>query len=115
MPWQRCQFHLTRNALAYVPRAEMQAEVVADLRVVLDAPDRPEAERRLGSAVEKYRASAPKLADWLEENFAEGLAVFALPRAHRRRLRTSNMLERLNEELKRRTRVARCSGWSVRH
>ena len=106
VPWQRCQFHLMKNALAYVPRAEMQAEVVADLRAVFDAPDRPEAERRLGLAVEKYRTTAPKLADWLEANFAEGLAVFALPRSHRRRLRTSNMLERLNEELKRRTRVA---------
>ena len=106
VPWQRCQFHLMSNALAYVPRAEMQAEVVADLRAVFDAPDRPEAERRLGSAVMKYRTSAPKLADWLEANLAEGLAVFAVPRAHRRRLRTSNMLERLNEELKRRTRVA---------
>jgi putative transposase len=106
VPWQRCQFHLMKNALAYVPRAEMQAEVVADLRAVFDAPDRPEAERRLGSAVKKYRTSAPKLADWLEANFPEGLAVLALPRSHRRRLRTSNMLERLNEELKRRTRVA---------
>src|SRR5581483_11300861 len=106
VPWQRCQFHLMKNALAYVPRAEMQAEVVADLRAVLDAPDRPEAERRLGAAVEKYRKSAPRLSDWLEADFAEGLTVFAVPRAHRRRLRTSNMLERLNEELKRRTRVA---------
>ncbi len=95
-----------KNALAYVPRAEMQAEVVADLRAVFDAPDRPEAERRLASAVEKYRKPAPKLADWLEANVPEGLAVFGLPAAHRRRLRTINMLERLNKELKRRTRVA---------
>ena len=104
--WQRCQFHLMKNALAFVPRPEMQAEVVADLRAVFDAPDRPEAERQLGLAAKKYRAIAPKLADWLEANIPEGLAVFALPRPHRRRLRTSNMLERLNEELKRRTRVA---------
>ena len=104
--WQRCQFHLMRNALAFVPRPEMQAEVVADLRAVFDAPDRPEADRQLGQAVQKYQASAPKLSAWLEANLPEGLAVFALPRAHRRRLRTSNMLERLNEELKRRTRVA---------
>ena len=86
VPWQRCQFHLMKNALAYVPRAEMQAEVVADLRAIFDAPDRPEAERRLGSAVEKYRTSAPRLADWLEANFPEGLSVFALARSHRRRL-----------------------------
>jgi transposase-like protein len=106
VPWQRCQFHLMKNALAFVPRAEMQAEVTADLRAVFDAPDRPEAERQLGLVVKKYRTTAPKLAGWLEENLAEGLAVFAVPRSHRRRLRTSNMLERLNEELKRRTRVA---------
>ncbi len=98
--------HLVKNALAFVPRPEMQAEVVADLRGVFDAPDRPEAERQLELAVKKYRAGAPKLAGWLEANLAEGLAVFAPPRSHRRRLRTSNMLERLNEELKRRTRVA---------
>jgi transposase-like protein len=104
--WQRCQFHLMKNALAFVPRAEMQAEVVADLRTVFDAPDRPEAERQLGLAVKKYRTTAPNLSGWLEEDVAEGLVVFALPRPHWRRLRTSNMLERLNEELKRRTRVA---------
>jgi putative transposase len=106
VPWQRCQFHLVKNAIAFVPRPEMQAEVVADLRAVFDAPDRPEAERQLELAVKKYRGSAPKLADWLEANVPEGLTVLAVPRSHRRRLRTSNMLERLNEELKRRTRVA---------
>jgi putative transposase len=98
--------HPVKNALAFVPRPEMQAEVVADLRAAFDAPDRPEAERQLGLAVAKYRTTAPKLADWLEANVPEGLTVFAVPRSHRRRLRTSNMLERLNEELKRRTRVA---------
>ncbi len=60
---------------------------------------------RIGLAVKKHRG-APRLGDWLEANIPEGLAVFALARSHRRRLRTSNMLERLNEEIKRRTRVA---------
>lgn len=106
VPWQRCQFHLMHNAMAYVPRSGMRKEVAASLRAVFDAPDRPEAERQLGLAVAKYRGKAPKLAEWLEANAAEGLAVFALPPPHRRRLRTSNMLERLNKELKRRTRVA---------
>jgi putative transposase len=106
VPWQRCQFHLMENAIAFVPRPAMRKAVVASLRAVFDAPDRPEAERQLGIAVEKYRTSAPKLAEWLEANIPEGLAVFALPAAHRRRLRTINMLERLNKELKRRTRVA---------
>ena len=61
---------------------------------------------QLEIAVKKYRATAPKLAEWLESNLPDGLAVFALPPSHRRRLRTINMLERLNKELKRRTRVA---------
>jgi transposase-like protein len=106
VPWQRCQFHLVENAMAFVPKPGMRKAVVASLRAVLDAPDRPEAERQLDLAVKKYRATAPKLAEWLEANVPQGLAVFALPASHRRRRRTVNMLERLNKELKRRTRVA---------
>ena len=106
VPWQRCQFHLIENAMAFVPKPSMRKSAVASIRAVFDAPDRPEAERLLAIAVKKYRATAPKLAEWLEANVPEGLAVFALPASHRRRLRTINMLERLNKELKRRTRVA---------
>jgi putative transposase len=106
VPWQRCQFHLMKNASAFVPRPSMRAEVTASIRAVFDAPDRPEADRQLDLAVEKYRAKAPKLAEWLEQNVPEGLTTFILPAGHRRRLRTSNMLERLNEEINRRTRVA---------
>jgi putative transposase len=106
VPWQRCQFHLMKNALAYVPKPSMQAEVVASIRAVFDAPDRAEADRQLDLAVKKHRAKAPKLAEWLEQNVPESLTVFTLPAGHRRRLRTSNMLERLNEEINRRTRVA---------
>lgn len=65
------------------------------------------AEERLQKCVEKYSKSAPQLAEWIEENIPEGLAVFALPSTHRKRMRTTNMLERLHEEIKRRTRVAR--------
>jgi putative transposase len=106
VPWQRCQFHLIENAMAFVPKPGMRKAVVASIRAVFDAPDRPEAERQLEIAVKRYRTSAPKLAEWLEANIPEGLSVFALPASHRRRLRTINMLERLNKELKRRTRVA---------
>jgi putative transposase len=106
VPWQRCQFHLIENAMAFVPRPAMREAVVASLRAVFDAPDRPEARRQLDIAVKKYRTTAPKLAEWLEANVPEGMAAFALPASHRRRLRTVNMLERLNKELKRRTRVA---------
>jgi transposase-like protein len=106
VPWQRCQFHLQQNALQYVPKVEMRKEVAADLRSVFNASDRPEAERLLGLAVKKYEQSAPRLAQWMETAVLEGLTVLALPAAYRRRLRTSNVLERLNQEIKRRTRVA---------
>jgi transposase-like protein len=105
VPWQRCQFHVMQNALRHIPSDAMQEEVVADLRDVFDAPDRAEADRRLRRAVEKYADSAAKLADWMETNVPESLTVFCLPARHRVRMRTSNMLERLNRELKRRNRV----------
>lgn len=104
--WQRCQFHLQRNAMAYVPRLDMRAEVARDLRSIFNAPDREEADRRTRLIVTKYRDSAPRLAEWIEANVPEGLTVFSLPPQHRVRLRTSNGLERLNAELERRTRVA---------
>lgn len=106
VPWQRCQFHLLHNALAHVPRQEMKREVMEDLGGVFDAADQRAANEQLARVVKKYQSSAPKLASWMEENVPEGLAVFALPASHRRRLRTTNVLERLNRELKRRTRVA---------
>jgi transposase-like protein len=106
VPWQRCQFHLMRNALAHVPRAEMKREVVDDLRSVFDSADEHSAREQLGRVVRKYQKTAPKLAAWMEENVPESLSVFRLPPSHRKRLRTTNMDERLNRELKRRTRVA---------
>lgn len=106
VPWQRCQFHLQQNAAAYVPKVEMRIAVAADLRGVFNAPDQAEAERLLKLMLDKYRQSAPRLAEWLEENVPEGLTVFTRPAAHRRRLRTTNLIERLNKEIQRRTRVA---------
>ncbi len=105
IPWQRCQFHLQQNASAYVPRKEMRAEVAADIRTVFNAPDRPMAEAYLKKAIEKYAKSASRLADWMEKNIPEGLTVFAFPAQHQRKLRTSNPIERLNREIRRRTAV----------
>ena len=102
--WQRCQFHLVRNALHKVPRIDQRPAVAADLRHVLDAADHAEATRRLHAMADRY-AHWPRLAAWLEENVPESLAVYALPVAHRRRMRTTNMLERLNREVTRRTNV----------
>jgi transposase-like protein len=105
VPWQRCQFHLQQNAQSYVTRQEQQAEVAADIRAIFNARDRAEAEARLAQTVTKYRHSATRLADWLETSIPECLTVFAFPEPQRRRLRTANGLERLNREIKRRTRV----------
>lgn len=107
VPWQRCQFHLQQNAQACVPRLEQRAEVARDIRSVFECSGRHAAEQRLKEIVSHYAKSAPKLAAWMEENLPQGLTVFALPAAHQKRLRTSNALERVNQELKRRTRVAR--------
>jgi putative transposase len=104
--WQRCQVHLQRNAASYVPKVEMRPQVASHLRSIFNAPSREHAEVLLREVAGKYTESAPKLAAWIDENIREGLNVFGLPEHHRRRLRSSNMLERLNREIKRRTRVA---------
>jgi transposase-like protein len=104
-PWQRCQFHLQQNAGQHVPRQSMKAEVAADIRKIFNAPDRTTAEAYLAETVRKYAKIASKLADWLEQNIPEGLTVFAFPAAHQRRLRTTNVVERLNREIHRRSSV----------
>jgi len=107
VPWQRCQFHLQQNAQAYVPKVGMRREVSEDIRTIFNAPDRETAESYLKKVVEKYAILAPKLADWMEVNLPEGFTVFAFPKTHQRKLRTSNQLERLSQEIKRRTRIVR--------
>lgn len=106
IPWQRCQFHLQQNAQAHVPRMEQRAQVGADLRAVFNAQDRQDADERAKKVIAKWSKPAPKLAAWVEANLAESLTVFQFPAAHQRRLRTTNAVERVNMELKRRTRVA---------
>lgn len=105
IPWQRCQFHLQRNAQAYVPHKDMAAEVAEDIRTIFNAPDRATADAYLAKAVQKYEKTASRLAQWMAANIPEGLTVFAFPAAHRRLLRTTNGVERLHREVRRRARV----------
>jgi putative transposase len=105
VPWQRCQFHLQQDAQAYVPRKDMQKNVAEDIRAIFNAPDQVTAEAYLKKTVEKDEKGASKLADWMEKNIPEGLTVLSFPAAHRRQIRTVNSLERLNREIRRRTRV----------
>jgi transposase-like protein len=106
VPWQRCQFHLMQNAMQYIPKIEMRKQVAQDLRSIFNARDLNDANEKLNRFVELYKDTAPKIATWAESNIPEGLSVFQLPEEHRKRMRTTNMLERQNKEIKRRTRVA---------
>lgn len=106
VPWQRCQFHLQQNAQAYVPKQSMKKEVAETIRTIFNAPNRAEADRLLKMAMATYEKTAPQLSQWMEVHVPEGLTVFEFKSSHRRRLRTSNLAERVNRELKRRTRVA---------
>lgn len=106
--WQRCQFHLARNAIHHAPTAATRKAIGRQLRAVWNATDRASAEAELARLVKAYADSAPKLAAWLEHNVPEGLAVLSLPEEHWRRMRTANPIERaIQQELKRRTRKIR--------
>jgi putative transposase len=105
IPWQRCQFHLQQNAQAYLPHKAMQSDVAADIRMIFDAPDRVTAEAYLAKTVTKYKQSASRLSEWLDANIPDGLTVFAFPTSTRRLLRTTNGVERLHREVRRRARV----------
>lgn len=106
VPWQRCQFHLQHNAQAYISRIDQRASVARTIASIFNAPDVNEANRLLGLSVDAWRTTHPKLAEWAQLNLEQGFTVFGLPPGHRVRMRTTNGLERLNKEIKRRTRVA---------
>lgn len=106
VPWQRCQFHLQHNAQGYVSKLDQRQTVARQIRNIFNCPDINEANRQLQAALKDWSTNHPKLAAWAQDNLAEGFAVFGLPPEHRVRMRTTNGLERLNKEIKRRTRVA---------
>ncbi len=104
--WQRCQVHLMRNILGQCAHRH-RAEVAAAAKLVLQATDMTEAKRRLAEFVERFAKTAPKSVTCLEDGFEDAMAVMALPEKYRKRLRSTNMQERLNEEVRRRERVIR--------
>jgi putative transposase len=106
LPWQRCQFHLSQNAQSYAPKKSMKLEIGEVMREIFTSPTLEMALEMKRRAVEKYQKRAPEFAKWLDENIEEGLTVYQFPKEHWRRLRTSNGMERLNREIKRRTQVA---------
>lgn len=106
VPWQRCQFHVQRNAITHIPKLSMRKEVHEDIRTVFNAPNFEEANRYLDALLQKYQKSAPELSMWAENAIPEALTVFSIPKEHRKKLRTSNMAERQMKEIKRRTKIA---------
>ena len=105
MPWNRCQFHLSKNAQQYARRKEDKPRIAQAMRDIFDAPSREDAEELKGKVVKKFEKIAPEFVSWLEDNVDEGLTVFDFPRSWWRRIRTINGLERLHREIRRRTRV----------
>ena len=104
--WQRCQTHFMRNILDSTPKA-LKEELYPKLRAMLDAPDLQTARLLFSKIVETYQDRAPKAMKTLETGFDDATAVLILPEKYRKRLRTSNAMERLIEEVRRRERVIR--------
>jgi transposase-like protein len=104
--WQRCYVHFLRNALDYVPR-KVDDDCLLELRWMYDRRDLSEVRRDLAAWLAKWSAKYPKLTNWVEENIEETLTYFRLPLVHRKHMKSTNMLERLNEEIRRRTYVVR--------
>jgi transposase-like protein len=104
--WQRCYVHFLRNALDYLPR-KAPDDCLTELRWIYDRQNLEEARRDLAAWLLKWQGKYPKLCQWVEDNIEETLTFYRLPREHHRHLKSTNMLERLNEEIKRRTHVVR--------
>lgn len=103
--WQRCQFHMAQNAQSYAPKESMKKELGEAVRRIFHSYDYETAKEEKRKTIEKYKASAPEFVNWLDENIDEGLTCFSFPEEHRKKIRTVNGLERLNKEIRRRTRV----------
>jgi transposase-like protein len=106
IPWQRCQFHMSQNAQHYAPKKYMREEIAFAMRNIFNSPSIEAAEAMINHTVEQFEKSAPEFVTWLEGNISEGLTCLSFPQKHRKKIRTSNGIERINREVKRRTRVA---------
>ena len=108
--WQRCQFHLSKNAVARAPNKEVRKSIGRELRAVYNSSNAEKAQQALDQLVEQYNETHPKFADWLKYNVPDCFTVFSLPENHQFRMRTSNLIERVvQQEIKRRTRLIRVS------
>ena len=104
--WQRCYVHFLRNALDYLPR-KASDDCLVELRWLYDRHELEQARQDLAVWLAKWQAKYPKLCNWVEANIEETFTFYRLPAEHHKHLKSTNMLERINEELKRRTLVVR--------
>ena len=104
--WQRCQTHFSRNILDATPK-RLQPEMKLWLRSLYNANDFKKANTNKQEMIDLFEETAPKAIKKMEQGFDDVLAVLMLPLKYRRRLRTTNSIERLNEEIRRRERVIR--------
>ena len=104
--WQRCYVHFLRNALDHLPRRG-DDDCLQELRWIYDRRTSEEARHDLATWLAKWQTKYPKLCDWVETNIEETLTFYRLPLSHHKHMKSTNMLERQNEEIKRRTRVVR--------
>jgi len=105
--WQRCQTHTQRNSESQIKGRDQKKKLHQHLRDVFNSPNEETAYARADKLIEHYGETTPELSEWLEESLPEALTVFELPKKHRKRLRTNNLIERFNGEIKRRTKVIR--------
>lgn len=103
--WQRCQFHFQKNARHHLPKKKFEKDVTNRLREAFNAPNREVAEDLVDRLMDFYRDLAPDFVDWLQENIASAFTIFNFPEHHRIKLRTTNPIENLNKQIRRRTRV----------
>jgi transposase-like protein len=104
--WQRCYVHFLRNALDHLPK-KADNDCMTELRWLYDRRNIEEARQDLAAWLKKWAGRYGKLCDWVENNIEETLTFYRLPRQHHKNLKSTNLLERLNEEIKRRTLVVR--------
>ncbi|HAE62532.1 MAG TPA: IS256 family transposase [Eubacteriaceae bacterium] len=104
--WQRCQTHFSRNVLDKAPKSQ-QPLVKQYLKSIYNAINLSEARKLMNEALTSFESTAPKAMKILEDGFEDVMAVMSLPEKYRKRLRTTNSIERLNEEIRRRDRVIR--------
>ncbi len=105
LPWQRCQFHLAQNAQAHAHNRAQARQMGQAIRDIFNCPSLAAAEAMVTRVAKRFQKENPRWIKWLEENIGEGFTVYRFARSSHRRIQTVNGLERVNREIRRRTKV----------